>query len=62
MARITHELGFIYFVDGIKFADKSEAERYYNIVVEREKKYASSGRYKKEDTRNREQLCTSDSD
>tara|TARA_B100000401_G_C52812456_1_gene724609 strand:+ start:4284 stop:4529 length:246 start_codon:yes stop_codon:yes gene_type:complete len=65
VARLTSELGFVYFVNNghktKKFADKDEAERYYKKVVEREERYAINRRCKKEDSRNRERISTSNS-
>jgi hypothetical protein len=54
MARITHELAFIWFVNGKKFAERNEAERYYEEVVEKENIDALNRGYKEENRRDRE--------
>ena len=65
MARLTQELGFVYFVNDGKrcksFADKDEAERYYKRVVEREERHASDRKHKRENKRERKRVSTSDS-
>lgn len=59
--RITSELGFIYFVNGKTFANKNEAERYYNKLVDKERKDATHRRRSSEIGRIKRELSSDDS-